>query len=116
MDTNRENQMNHMKNLINIWQGSANNSPTFKELPVSLNGYDYARIKALAELFPARTVQQILSEIISTALDEIEEALPYVKGDEVVAEDEFGDPVYSDAGMTPRFVELTKKIEASLKR
>ena len=107
--------MNRMKKLINLWQGTSRNNSIFKELPVSLSGYDYARIRALTELFPSRTEQQIVSEIISTALDEIEEAFPYVRGNEVIAEDEFGDPVYSDAGMTPRFVELIKKHEALLK-
>jgi len=52
--------------------------------------------------------------VIATALDKIEEAFPYTQGYKVIAGDEFGDPVYADIGLTPRFVELTKKYEASL--
>ncbi|MGD8784748.1 MAG: type 1 pili tip component [Thioalkalispiraceae bacterium] len=107
--------MNRMKELINMWKSSSNNRAIYTELPVQLTAYDYARIKALAELFPARTEQQILNELVTKALDEVEEAFPYVKGDQVVAEDEYGDPIYADEGLTPMFVELTKKHETSMK-
>jgi hypothetical protein len=32
----------------------------------------------------------------------------------VIREDDFGDPVYEDVGMTPRFLELTRKYESEL--
>jgi len=47
--------------------------------------------------------------LLSTALDELEEALPYVPGTKIVAEDEFGDPIYEDVGVTPLFEELSRK-------
>jgi hypothetical protein len=46
--------------------------------------------------------------------------MPYVPGKKVISTDEQGDPVYEDAGPTPRFAELTrhyrKKLEAELKK
>ena len=107
--------MNRMKQLINIWKGATSGRPVAKAISVELSAYDYARIKALAEIFSGRTENQILSELVSAALDEVEEAFPYIQGDKVIAEDEFGDPMYADAGLTPRFVELTRKYEASIK-
>jgi len=107
--------MNRMKQLINIWKGASSDRPVAKAVSVQLSAYDYARIKALAEIFSGRTENQILSELVSAALDEVEEAFPYIQGDKVIAEDEFGDPMYADAGLTPRFVELTRKYEASIK-
>ena len=38
-----------------------------------------------------------------------------MQGEKVIAEDEFGDPIYEDAGLTPRFIELTRKYQEQLK-
>ena len=64
---------------------------------------------ALTQLYPGRSETQLVSELLSTALDELEAAFPYVKGGRVIAEDEYGDPIYQDSGLTPRFQELTQK-------
>jgi len=104
-----------MKQLISQWTGTTRTGLTTEAVTIQLNAYDHARIRALTELFPAHNSQQILTELISTALDEIEEAFPYIEGDEIIAEDEFGDPIYADVGITPRFMELTKKYASSMK-
>jgi len=75
------------------------------KLPISVA----ARVRALAEMYPDRSESEILVDLLSTALDELLEALPYVKGEHVIREDDFGDPVYEDVGPTPRFIELTNK-------
>lgn len=108
--------MNRMKELINLWKVTSTDRPIAKMVSVEFTAYDYARFMALAEIFSKRSEKQILSEMVATALDEIEEAFPYIQGCEVIAEDEFGDPVYADAGLTPRYLELIKKYKTSLKR
>jgi hypothetical protein len=47
-------------------------------------------------------------------LDEIAAAMPYEKGPKVISRDDHGDPVYEDVGLTPRFVELTRKYKKNL--
>ncbi|MNJ80821.1 hypothetical protein D3C77_793440 [compost metagenome] len=39
----------------------------------------------------------------------MESSLPYVRGNQVIATDEQGDPVYEDVGPTPRFLALSRK-------
>ena len=36
--------------------------------------------------------------------------MPYEPGPKVISRDDQGDPVYEDAGLTPRFIELTRKV------
>jgi hypothetical protein len=79
------------------------------EISVFLPLYDAARIEALNEMFPEKTTQQIITELLSAALDEAEEAFPYVKGEKVIAQDEFGDPLYEDTGLTSSFIRLTNQ-------
>ena len=76
-------------------------------LPLKM--HDAARIEALCEMFPSMTPEQILRDLISAALDDLTSGFPYVAGNTVVAEDEEGFPLYEDIGLTPRFLELTRK-------
>lgn len=95
--------------LIQEWQKSAAEPLTKHAYSVRLPMVDAARVAALAELFPGRTETQIISELLAVALDEIEAAFPYIQGTKVVDEDECGDPIYEDVGLTPRFYDLKRK-------
>jgi len=69
----------------------------------------------LQEMYPGRTREQILLDLLGAALDDLEEALPYTQGERIVAEDELGDPIYQDVGLTPRFLELTRRFRNELR-
>ncbi len=107
--------MNKMRHLINQWEANSHVKPVVKEITARLTSRDYARIRALTELYSGLTEEQIVSELLATALDEFEEALPYIPGKKVIAEDEFNDPIYEDIGLTPKFEELTKKYSSLMK-
>jgi len=101
--------MKQIKNLIKEWEARSKSRPLEKTVMIKMTAYDHARMRALTELYPEHSEEQLLAELLSAALDEIEATLPYVPGQKVVAEDEFGDPVFEDSGLTPRFYELTRK-------
>ena len=42
-------------------------------------------------------------------LEELEASFPYIKGQQVIATDEEGDPLYEDVGPTPRFLTLSRR-------
>jgi len=98
--------------LAKVWEKTAKTRLTSKEYTLQLPLEDAARIAALAEMYPKRTDKEILSELLSAALDELEESLPYISGSKVIALDEQGDPLYEDIGPTPRFLDLSKKYMA----
>jgi len=75
---------------------------------------DAARLHALAELFPGQAVEEIVTDLLSAGLDEIAAAMPYERGPKVISRDDHGDPLYEDVGLTPRFVELTRKYKKNL--
>lgn len=98
-----------VRDLIARWDETATDTLTARQYRIRLPVREAARVAALADIYPRRSIEQILSELIGAALDEIEEALPYVQGNRVIAEDERGDPIYEDAGPTPRFHALTER-------
>jgi hypothetical protein len=97
------------KSLLDRWQKHEAPVPTATEYSVRLPVDDAARLHALAELFPGSSREQIITDLLATALRELAASMPYVRGSKVISTDEQGDPVYEDAGYTPRFVELTRK-------
>jgi hypothetical protein len=106
--------MRRMQDLVREWERSGTTPLTAREYVVRLPVHDAARLGALAEMYPGRTTVQIMTDLLSCALDEVEQAFPYRPGERVIAEDENGDPIYEDVGPTPRFLELTRKHAAEL--
>lgn len=108
------------KELLDTWRQNASGVRTASEYVVRLPLDDAARLHALAEMFPGRTTEQLITDLLGVALHEVATAMPYVPGKKVISTDEQGDPVYEDAGQTPRFTELTrvfkKKLESEIKK
>jgi hypothetical protein len=101
--------------LIESWRHGASGARTVSEYAVHLPVDDAARLHALTEMFPGRTPEQIITDLLGVALQEVAAALPYVPGSKVIATDDQGDPIYEDAGPTPRFMELTRRNQKKLK-
>lgn len=108
------------KELLESWRQNAASPRTASEYVVRLPVEEAARLHALAELFPGRTTEQLITDLLSAALQEVAASMPYVPGDKVISTDDQGDPVYEDTGLTPRFAELArqhkKRLESELKR
>lgn len=103
-----------VKDLINHWEQSGADTLTARQYNICLPIRDAARVTALAEIYTRRNIEEIVTDLLSAALDEIEEALPYSRGASVIAEDDQGDPVYEDVGPTGRFRDLTRRYVSDL--
>ncbi len=108
------------KELLESWREGAAAPRTAKTYAVRLPVDDAARLGALADMFPGRTPEQLITELLAAALKEMAAAMPYVPGKRVISTDEQGDPLYEDVGPTPRFMELTRqhrrKLQAATKK
>ncbi len=102
------------KALLEGWKKKAGPPKTRAAYSVRLPLGDAARIHALADLFPGQTPEHLITDLLHAALDEIESAMPYERGVQVISQDEQGDPVYEDVGMTPRFLELARRHKKTL--
>lgn len=98
-----------IRELIQHWEQSAKGrlSPTGHTLHLDVEAT--ARLAALAEMYPKRTPEELLGELLGAALEELEASFPYVQGRQVIATDEEGDPLYEDVGPTPRFLALSRQ-------
>ncbi|MDD0972353.1 pilin assembly protein [Pseudomonas fontis] len=98
-----------IRELVEQWEQSAKGqlSPTGVELHLDVEAS--ARLAALAYMYPKRRPEELLGELVGAALEELEASFPYVRGQQVIATDEEGDPVYEDVGPTPRFLTLSRR-------
>src|SRR5215470_20047002 len=97
------------KKLLENWRETAAAPRTVAEYSVRLPIDDAAQLEALSEMFPGRTAEQLITDLLGAALQEIATAMPYIAGQKVISTDEQGDPVYEDVGPTPRFMQLARK-------
>lgn len=104
-----------VRDLLSLWEQTASSGLTEDCYKIRLPLEDAAKLKALAELYPRRHVEELITDLLSASLNELEGAMPYVRGKKVVTTDELGDPVYEDVGPTPRYLSLTEKHMSALK-
>jgi hypothetical protein len=102
------------KPLLDRWKKDPPPVLTAREYAVRLPLDTAARLHALVELFPGRSVEEIVTDLLHAGLEEIAAAMPYEPGPKIISRDDHGDPVYEDIGMTPRFVELTRQLKKRL--
>ena len=98
-----------ISDLVRQWEESSSDRLAEREYQIKLILKDAARISALVEMYPRRSEAELISELLTAALDDLEKAMPYIPGTEVVSEDEDGNPIYEDVGPTPRFHMLLQK-------
>jgi hypothetical protein len=96
--------------LIQRWEKSEPARTSVRAYTVHLPLRDAARIEALHLMYPERSDSQLMADLIRAALDELEVAMPYVPGQRIIAEDDYGDPIYEDLGPTPQFYSLSHEI------
>jgi hypothetical protein len=102
--------------LFHLWDKTASGALTEKTYTLRLSIEDAARLAALSEMYPKRTSEQLIRDLLSAALNDLECAMPYIKGKKIISEDEMGDPCYEDLGSTPTFIRLSQKHLALLKK
>jgi hypothetical protein len=96
--------------LIQRWGTQRQSRTSVRPYTVHLPLRDAARVEALRVMYPGRSDSQLMADLVSAALDELEVAMPYIPGNRIIAEDDYGDPIYEDLGPTPQFYSLSHEI------
>lgn len=98
-----------IKELIDHWERNASSPKTANEYTVRLPIYTAAKLAALTDMYPGRTEEQILTELLNAALCELSASFAYKAGSRVLSYDDQGDPIFEDTGLTPRFHQLSEQ-------
>lgn len=104
-----------LNNLVNYWDQHARGRLASDRMKVCISDEDQKALDALARQYPLKSREDLLRDLMCAALTELEACFPYREGTRVVARDEDGFEIYEDAGLTPRFLDLSKKYMKELK-
>lgn len=98
-----------VSSLMQFWEQNASGQLTEARYTVRLPIEDAAKVAALEEMFPKKSKEELITDLLHAALNELESSMPYIKGSRIISEDEQGDPLYEDEGLTPQFLSLSQK-------
>jgi len=104
--------MDIFRDMLNNWESRSQESSERVEYTLALHKHDLVKIKAFAQAYGLDEAT-ITQGLIHSALQQAEQAMPYVKGSEVIRVEE-GEDIYADAGRTPAFVEAEQAISKAL--
>jgi hypothetical protein len=94
--------------LVNVWASPDNSRLTAKQTSFRLPVHVAAKLAALSEMYPQKTKTQMVGDLLSAALADLESGLPSFPGKHFTDDEEDG-PLYEMAGPAARFRTLTNK-------
>ncbi len=97
------------QDLVKVWDAPDNSKLTPKQLSIRLPILVSAKISALCDIYPRKSKTEIIGDLLSTALDQFEAALPSSKGRQLGENFPGNGAYYEDVGACGRFRSLTLK-------
>lgn len=105
--------MDTFKNMLNDWESKSQEASERVEYTLTMDKHDLVKIKAFAEAYGLDEAT-ITESLIHSAIKEAEQAMPYVKGSQIIRVEE-GEEIFADAGKTPAFVEAEQAISKTIR-
>lgn len=96
------------KDLSKVWDAPDNSTLTKKQFSLRLPILAAAKIAAICEMYPRKSKNEIIADLISTSLDLYEQGLPTCKGRLIDEHPDYG-RIYEDVGVRSTFRSLTGK-------
>lgn len=106
--------MNPFDELPRKWSRFGRGQLTRRSYPIAVPTEDLAILQKLYDRYPRLDQAEIIRDLLAAALLDMEQSIPYEPGRKVIATDEWGDEVYEDSGLTPRYLNLTQHYRGQL--
>lgn len=97
------------KDLITIWGAPEPPRLAPKQFSIRLPMLVSAKISALCDMYPKKTKTEIIGDLLSTSLDQLESDLPTQEGYPVGEDPESRETIYEGIGIKSTFLTLTEK-------
>jgi len=97
------------KDLITIWGSPEPPRLAPKQFSIRLPMLVSAKISALCEMYPKKTKTEIIGDLLTTALYQLERDFPAEQGRPLFDHPETGETIYEDVGIGATFRSLTEK-------
>jgi hypothetical protein len=102
------------KDLASVWGSPDNSRLTAKQASFRLPVHVAAKLSALGEMYPQKTKTQLVADLLSAALTDLESGLKAYPGVRFPNETDDGEPLYEATGPASIFRTLTNKFYVEL--
>ncbi|MCW8885255.1 MAG: hypothetical protein OQK12_08355 [Motiliproteus sp.] len=99
----------YISEMLDAWDHHVIEHRPKSHRKVALPKDDLARLEALAQVYQL-PIDDIIANLISSSLKEVEERIPYVAGPTVIRIEE-GEPIYEDCGHMPAYLQAKGRLE-----
>lgn len=104
------------KHLAELWGAPDNSRLTAKQQSFRLPVHVAAKLAALSDLYPGKTKTQIVGDLLSVALDQMEEGLKYYPSSRFVERDEDGREIVYAEGPRVKYRNTANKYYMEFER
>jgi hypothetical protein len=102
--------------LVAIWSAPDNTRLTSKQYTFRLPTHVAAKLHALGDMYPAKTRTQIVADLLTSALANIEQGMPFHEGEVLATIPGTHEEVREMLGPRVRFCELANKYFDEIER
>ena len=102
--------------LHSLWTTPDNSRVTSRQYSFRLPVHVAAKIEALCEVYSTRSRTEIVGDLLVSALQEVENSFPLVKGKESIKDPDTGEMFYEDVGRGAWFRKLANKFYAEIEK
>lgn len=95
-----------VKDMMSNWVRNNNSRLVKKQTSIRLPVHAAAKIEALCEMYPSKTRNEIITDLLTAALDDAYDSFAFSRGDEICID---GEPHYTDCGARKEYTELANK-------
>ncbi len=100
--------------LHNLWSSPDNSKLTSKQYSFRLPVHVAAKIQALCDMYPNKTRTEIVGDLLSSALQEVEQGLPSYDSNEPITILPDGEEIFEQWGPRIKFNSLAEKYISEL--
>ena len=102
--------------LVALWSAPDNTRLTSKQYTFRLPTHVAAKIHALCDMYPAKTRTQIVADLLTSALQNIDQGMPVTEGDVIDRHPDTGEELRELFGPRMEFHGLANKHFAEIER
>ena len=102
--------------LVTVWSAADNSRLTAKQFSFRLPVHVAAKLAALEEMYPTKSRTQLVGDLLSAAIADVEKALPAVLGRSIGNDPETDEEIFEEIGPFARYQVLANNFYSELEK
>ena len=94
--------------LVTVWSAADNSRLTAKQFSFRLPVHVAAKLAALEEMYPTKSRTQLVGDLLSAAIADVEKAFPSVSGRSIARDPSTDEEIFEEIGPFARYQSLAE--------